>query len=150
MTCLNCYPAHERAANSHCTKVITKDHITDHISIITSLHSSILSSPSRSTKWQQFPRTHLKALCISGIKPSLTKCFLIGHSLGNWPVGHCRDASGQHELFAVHTHRLELQGEKRSYRLQKQHAENQGETSALELSTNSSIILEVQAYHTVS
>jgi len=95
MTYLNCYPAHERAANSHCTKVITKDHITDHISIITSLHSSILNPPSRSTKWHQFPWTHFKAFCISGIKPRLIKCFLIGQSLGNWLLGHCRDSYTQ-------------------------------------------------------
>lgn len=103
LTYLNCYPAHERAANVHCTKLTIKDHITDYFPIITNLDSFRFSAlPCRSTKCQQYPWTHLKGT------QHLWKKTKPGKMLPNWPVfrelqlaGHCSDASGEHELITA-------------------------------------------------
>lgn len=61
LTYLHCYPAPEKAANVHCTKLTIKDHITDYFPIITNPDSFTFSAlPCRSTKCQQYPWTHLK------------------------------------------------------------------------------------------
>lgn len=127
LTYLNCYTTHERAANVHCPVLAIKGHVTCHFPSITNLdifRSSAL--PCRSTKCQQYPRTHLKST------QHLWKKTKPDKMLPNWPVFRelqLAAPSREHELLTDWRTYICTKGEKRRYKLQKQRDESQEEAS---------------------